>query len=109
MTYMSKILYANMSVKSFFKTSTLQPAAPKLLKVEFDILNLKNKNGPISFVFSGISFIFSMCFVSDENQNQNQMSLAIFHSEEYVGAQNKEKKHYIQMAKQLFEFLTTVT
>ena len=42
MTYMSKIIYANMGVKSFVKTSTIQPAAPKLLKVHFDIINLKN-------------------------------------------------------------------
>jgi hypothetical protein len=42
MTYMSKY-YKYMGVKSFVKTSTIQPAAPKLFKVHFDILNLKNK------------------------------------------------------------------
>ena len=35
-----------------------QPPTPKLSKVHFDILNLINKNGPISIVFSGISFVF---------------------------------------------------
>ena len=40
---MSKIIYANMGVKSSVRTSTIQPAAPKLSKVHFDILNLKNK------------------------------------------------------------------
>jgi hypothetical protein len=42
MRYMSIIIYANIGVKSFIKTYTIQPAAPKLLQVHFDILNLKN-------------------------------------------------------------------
>ena len=41
---MSKIIYANMGVKSSVRTFTIQPAAPKLSKVHIDILNLKNKN-----------------------------------------------------------------
>jgi hypothetical protein len=41
-----------------------------LFKVHLDILKIKIKNGPISFVFSGISFVFSMCFVPHENQHQ---------------------------------------
>jgi hypothetical protein len=65
-----KIIYANMGEKSFCETSTIQPTTPKLFKVHFDIFNLKNENGPISFKFSGISFLFSMCFVPDENQHQ---------------------------------------
>ena len=47
MTYVSKIKYANMGVK-------MQPPATKLSKVHLNILNLKNKNCPISFVFSEI-------------------------------------------------------
>ena len=43
MTYMSKIIYANMDVNSFFKTSTIQLAALKLLNVHFDIFNTKMK------------------------------------------------------------------
>ena len=39
----SKMIYANMVVKSYVKTSTFQLAAPKLSNVNFDILNLKNK------------------------------------------------------------------
>ena len=42
MKYMSKLIYANMGVKSFIRTSTIQPAAP-LSKVHDNILNLKNK------------------------------------------------------------------
>ena len=51
MTYMSKIIYANMGVKSFVKTSTIQPAAPKLFTVHFDILNLKNLKMKILLIF----------------------------------------------------------
>ena len=40
---MTKITYVNMGVKSSVRTSTIQPAAPKLSKVHFNILNLKNK------------------------------------------------------------------
>ena len=69
MTVTYDIIYANMGVKSFVKTSTIQPAAPKLLKVQFDISNLTHKKCRISFVFSEISSVFSMCFVSDENQH----------------------------------------
>ena len=65
MTYMSTIIYANMGVKSFVKTSTIQPVAPILFKVHFDILNLKDKNGSISFVFSEIALVFPMCFGPD--------------------------------------------
>jgi hypothetical protein len=59
-----------MGVKSFIKTSTIQPAAPTLFKGHFDILNLKNKKWSNFTCFSGISFVFSMCFVPDENQLQ---------------------------------------
>jgi hypothetical protein len=41
MTYMSKVIYANIGLKRFVKISTIQPAAPKLFKVHFDTLNLK--------------------------------------------------------------------
>ena len=34
---------SNMGVKSYVRTSTIQNAAPKLSKVNFDVLNLKNK------------------------------------------------------------------
>ena len=43
MSYMSKIINANMGVKSSVRTSTIQPAVLMLLKVHFDILNLKDK------------------------------------------------------------------
>ena len=59
-----------MGVKISVSTSTMQPPAPKLSEVHFNILNLKNKNGPISFVFSEISFVFPICFGPDENQHQ---------------------------------------
>ena len=42
---------------AFKSSSTIQPAAPKLSKVHFNILNLKNKYGSIYFVFFGISFL----------------------------------------------------
>ena len=44
MTY-DKITYVNMGVKIFVRTSTMQPPAPNLSKVHFNILNLKNKKG----------------------------------------------------------------
>ena len=43
MSYMSRIIYANMGVKSSVRTSTIQPAAPKLSKVHLNILKLKTK------------------------------------------------------------------
>ena len=43
MTYMSKIIYANMGVKSSVRTSTIQPAARKLSKIHLNILIIKNK------------------------------------------------------------------
>ena len=55
MTYMSKIIYDNMGVKSFVKTSTIQHPAPKLSKVHLNTLHLEYKNCLISF---------------DENQHQ---------------------------------------
>ena len=38
-----KIIFANIGVKLFVRTSTIQPAALKLLKVHIDILFLKTK------------------------------------------------------------------
>ena len=43
MTYVSKIIYAPMGVKSCVGTSTIQPAAPKVSKVHFNILNLEKQ------------------------------------------------------------------
>jgi hypothetical protein len=60
---MSRIIYANMGVKSSVRTSTIQHAASKLVKVRFNIFNLKMKNDPISFVFS-------MFFGPDEDQHK---------------------------------------
>ena len=51
-------------VKSFVKTSTIQPAAPKLLNVHFDNLNLKNKK------WSNFLRIFWNFLCIDENQHQ---------------------------------------
>ena len=39
---MTKITYVNMGVKISVSTSTMQPPAPKLSEVHFNILNLKN-------------------------------------------------------------------
>ena len=41
-----------------------------VIYVHFNILNLKIKIRPISFVFSGISFVFPMCFGPDEDHLQ---------------------------------------
>ena len=67
---MSKKIYANMGVKSSVMTSTIQPAALKLSKLHFDTLKVKYKNGPISFVVLGISFVFPMCFGPDEDHQE---------------------------------------
>jgi hypothetical protein len=39
MTYMSKIIYANLGAKRCVRTSTIQPAAAKLSKVHFNIFS----------------------------------------------------------------------
>ena len=63
-----------MGVKISVSTSTMQPPAPKISEVHFNILNLKNKkNGPISFVFSEISFVFSMWISRAQNKFLNKV------------------------------------
>ena len=63
--HLTEITYINMGVNISVRTSTMRPPAPKLSEVHLNILNLKIKKGPISFVFSEISFVFFMCFVPD--------------------------------------------
>jgi hypothetical protein len=59
MKYMSKVIYANMVVKSSVGTSTIRPAAPKMSKVHFNILNLKyEKNSNFLCIFWNILCIF---------------------------------------------------
>ena len=60
-----KIIYANMGVKSYVRTSTMQPVAPKLSKVHFNILNLKNKIwSDFLCIFRNFLCIFDVIFSS---------------------------------------------
>ena len=79
MTYMSRIIYANMGVKSCVRTSTIQPAAPKLSKVHFNILNLKNE------IWSNFLCIFwkFLCIFDVIFSSTNILKL-IFMSTKYV-------------------------
>jgi hypothetical protein len=55
--HITKMTYINMGIKISVSTYTMQSPASKLSEVHFNILDLKNKNGPISVVFSEIIII----------------------------------------------------
>ena len=67
---MTKMNYVNMGVQISVSTSTMQAPARNLSEVNFNILNIKLKNVPISFELSEMSFVFPIWFGPDENQHQ---------------------------------------
>ena len=76
---MKKITYINMGVKISVSTSTMQPPAPKISEVHFNIFDLKNKK-MVQFPLYFLKFplYFQCVFPGHKKGNFEQSMLSNF-------------------------------
>ena len=75
---MTKIPYVNIGVKIYGNTSTMQHPAPKLSKVHFNILNLKNKTLSDFLYFLKFPLYFQRA-LWDSKQRRKTMKIHKYH------------------------------